>query len=77
MKNYRVYPTQDDENFYWNVYENVTGQIVSSFWFEEDAIEYAKNLEKGAGFAGFTPAFILRKVSLSKDINTAFSEEFA
>ena len=40
MKNYRVYPTQDDENFYWNVYENVTGQIVSSFWFEEDAIEY-------------------------------------
>lgn len=77
MKNYAVYPVQDNEDFYWNVHEKSTDQVIESFWFEEDAISQALRFEKGEGFAGFTPAFIIRKVSLARDINEAFSEEFA
>ena len=78
MKHYKVYPELDSEdNLLWYVYELSTDQIVAEFFFEEDAIELCKFLESGHGFAGHTPTFMIRKVSLGKDINEAFSAEFA
>jgi len=65
----------DDDNLIWYVHELNTDQIVGEYFFEEDAIELCKFLEKGNGFAGFTPTFILRRVP--KNINDAFTAEFA
>lgn len=75
---YKYYPELDnDENLIWYVQEIASDQIVAEFFFEEDAIELVKFLTNGGAFAGFTPAFIIRKVLLGKDINEAFSAEFA
>ena len=75
-KLYRYYPEfNDDEDLLWIVYENTSDQIVAEFFFEEDAQELVKFLEKGGGFAGFTPSFILTK-AVKIDINHAFSSEF-
>lgn len=74
---YRYYPELDNNDFLlWHVYENATDQIIDSFLFEEDAADLAYKLEKGAGFNGYTPSFILRKTP-KMDINAAFAAEFA
>ena len=76
MKLYTYYPELDQNDcLLWHVYESQTHQIVESFLFEEDADEYARKMEKGMGFAGFTPSFMLVKPSKT-DINTAFAAEF-
>ena len=76
-KLYTYYPEFDDQEYLmWHVLETATEQIVSSFFFEDDAEEYSQFLEKGGGFAGFTPSFILKK-TYSYDINDAFAAEFA
>lgn len=61
----------------WHVYENTTQQVIDSFVFEDDAVEFMEHLETGNGFDGFTPSFILQKATITKDINEAFSAEFA
>ena len=77
MKNYIVFHEFDnDDCLIWNVYEKLTEQIIDSFWFEDDAVEYATFLEKGGGFAGFTPSFVIKKTH-SYDINDAFTAEFS
>ena len=78
MKLYRYF-AEFDENDYllWHVYENLTEQIVDSFFFEEDARDRASELEQGKAFAGFTPSFMLRKSIKEKNINEAFAAEFA
>lgn len=76
MKLYTYYPEFDEnEDVVWLVNEKTTEQIVGEFWFEEDAVEFATFLERGGGFSGFTPAFILKKTH-SYDINDAFAAEF-
>lgn len=76
MKLYTYYPEFDEnEDVKWLVDEKATDQIVGEFWFEDDAAEYASFLEKGGAFAGFTPSFMIRKVSVN--INDAFAAEFA
>jgi hypothetical protein len=76
-KLYTYYPEFDDqENLMWHVLETGTEQVISSFFFEDDAEEYSKFLEKGGAFAGFTPSFVLKKTH-SYDINDAFAAEFA
>lgn len=78
MRLYRYYAEFDkDDLLLWHVYENQTGQIVDTFLFEDDAQKRTMDLEKGIGFAGFTPSFIVRKVSIPTDINEAFAAEFA
>ena len=73
---YKVYHEFDQYDcLVWYVYETATEQIVAEFLFEEDAEEFSNRLEKGCGFNGFTPAFIIRKVPKT-DINEAFSAEF-
>lgn len=77
MRLYTYYPELDhDDCLLWHVYENPTGQIIDSFLFEEDAEDFANDMESGCGFQGFTPAFMLVKVPKT-DINAAFSAEFA
>lgn len=74
---YTYYPVLDEDDFLlWKVREIATENIVAEFIFEEDAQEYMEFLEDGGGFAGFTPSFMIRKVQ-AKDINEAFSAEFA
>lgn len=77
MKNYTYYPEFDEnEDVVWLVEENATAQILGEFWFEDDAAEFTKFLEKGGGFAGFTPSFVLKKTNLG-NINDAFMAEFS
>ena len=62
---YKVYHEFDEHDcLEWHVYEKSTEQIIATFFFEEDAVELATLLERGMGFAGFTPTFMLRKHSL-------------
>lgn len=73
---YTYHPEFDEnEDVVWLVDEIATEQIVGEFWFEDDAAEFASFLERGGGFAGFTPSFILKKTQLG-NINDAFAAEF-
>ncbi len=73
---YTYYPEFDDDDcLLWHVYENATRQIVASFLFEDDALEYMRFVEYGGAFHGFTPTFMLQRVTL--DINQAFASQFA
>jgi hypothetical protein len=74
-KLYRYYPEFDNDEVLWYVHEEVTGHVVAEFFFEDDAMEYCKFLERGGGFAGFTPGFILRKMEIN--MNDAFSMKFS
>ena len=77
MKQYEYYHEFDDnDHLYWRVYERSSDQIVAEFFFEEDAQQLCQFLERGGGFAGFTPSFMLRKVPV-KNINDIFQAEFA
>ena len=77
MKKYKYFPEfNDNEELLWLVYEEMSEQIVAQFFFEEDAQDLCKFLEKGGGFAGFTPSFILQRVPI-QDINRDFQAEFA
>ena len=77
MKHYEYFHVFDEEDhLYWRVYEKASDQIVAEFFFEEDAQELCKFLEKGGGFAGFTPSFILNKIPVA-NINENFQAEFA
>ena len=51
-------------------------QVVAEFFFEEDAMHLCQFLEKGGGFAGFTPSFMLQKVPVT-NINENFLANFA
>lgn len=74
---YSYYPELDEHDcLLWHVYENSTQQVIESFLFEDDAEEFADDLESGCGFQGFTPAFMLVKTP-KIDINAAFTAEFA
>lgn len=76
-KLYTYYPEfNDNDELLWLVYENTSDQVVAEFFFEEDAQELCSFLEKGGGFSGFTPSFILQRVP-NININETFSAEFA
>lgn len=75
-KLYRYYPEFDNNDVMWLVFEESTSQVVAEFFFEDDAQNYCKFLEKGGAFAGFTPSFMIRKF-IPGNINDAFSMEFS
>jgi|688.fasta_scaffold00027_6 hypothetical protein len=66
----------ENEELIWYVFEKATAQVVAEFFFEDDAKEWSNFWSNGGGFAGFTPRFVLTKVSKG-DINEAFLAEFA
>ena len=76
MKNYNYYSVKDGEDIFWNVHENQTNTVIDSFLYKEDAKEYSQFLERGGGFAGFTPSFMLTRVKPPISIDEAFSMEF-
>lgn len=55
---------EDEGNFFYCVYEHRTEQAFNFFFFEEDAIRCKDFLDKGGAFNGFTPAFILKNISV-------------
>ena len=73
-KNYYVMPLEVESDFIWCVMENQTEQLVRAFEFEDEAEEYCSFLNRGGGFDGFTPSFVLREVVFSRDVNTEFSD---
>ena len=77
MKHYEYFHVFDsDDQLYWRVYEKASEQVVAEFFFEEDAMHLCQFLEKGGGFAGFTPSFMLQKVPVT-NINENFLANFA
>lgn len=51
-----------ENNNTFNVIENTTGLIISSFCDKVLAKKRMKTLNMGAGFDGWTPEFIVKKV---------------
>jgi hypothetical protein len=76
VKNYAVVALQIVDDYVWNVYEKNTEQVIETFFFEEDAINFAKFLDKGGAFDGFTPNFILKSIP-DMDIDARFQEIIA
>lgn len=77
MSHYTYYPEfNNNDELLWLVYENASDQVVAEFFFEEDAAALCEFLERGGGFSGFTPSFILKRVPF-KNINENFLAEFA
>ena len=74
MTKYDVVPFKNNNDYLWAVFELATEQVIDTFYFEEDANALAKTLDRGRGFAGWTPAFLLTKVVVKEDINQKFSE---
>lgn len=74
MTKYDVVPFEENNEFLWAVFELATEHVIDVFYFEEDANALAKRLDRGHGFAGWTPAFLLTKVVVKEDINQKFSE---
>lgn len=75
--NYYVEAIQTDDNdFLWCVIESKTDQLIDSFEFEDEALDYSEFLNAGGGFAGDTPRFMLTRVAPT-DINRVFTEVFS
>ena len=74
---YMVNPIKIENDFMWEVYEAPTERVIDSFFFEEDAVRYAKFLESGGGFNGWTPNFILTEVVFDDAINQKFNMMFS
>ena len=73
--NYTVSPVATEDNdFVWCVVEEPTTQIIKTFAFQEDAAKYSKFLNRGGGFAGFTPMFVLREVAV--DLGLDYNQKF-
>lgn len=74
---YEIAVVEDDNDFFFCVYEKATEQAIDFFLFKDDADARKKFLERGGAFDGFTPSFILKEVSLPKtpsEINRNFEE---
>ena len=68
--NYNVIPVETEEHDYvWCVMEKATEQLIQAFMFSEDAQTYSDFLDKGGGFDGWTPTFILQEIVPMKDMN--------
>jgi hypothetical protein len=76
MRLYTYFPSLDNDEVLWNVFEEPTQQVIRSFFFEDDAQEYMYFLEKGGAFYGFTPSFMLKAMPLT-NLDEAFAAEFA
>jgi hypothetical protein len=72
MKNYIVEPSENNGDFVWSVIETQTDQIIESYIFEEEAEAYARFLNGGGAFNGFTPSFMLQEVVITDNINDQF-----
>ena len=74
MEKCTIHSVNYENTNYFCVYENSTEQVIDFFYFEEDAIKCMNFLNNDGAFAGFTPSFVLRKVSVPKEVNSKFAE---
>ena len=75
---YVVASIKVDDEYMWELYESATNQIIDTFYFEDDALETAVFYHNGGGFAGFTPAFMLKSVTnIVTNVNEEFTRKFA
>lgn len=74
MQNYEVVINED---FSLSVFETQTFHVIETFFFQDDAEEYAQFLNNGGGFDGWTPYFMLNSTKNSLDINEIFDAEFS
>lgn len=77
MKKFTIHTVEDDGDFYHCVYEIQTKQLLNYFFFEDDAKDELLKLEKGIGFDGFTPSFILSPIHVNKVDNKNINKKFA
>ena len=73
MNSYHVLPLKIETDFIWCVMENQTDQLIQAFEFKDDAKKYAKFLERGGAFSGWTSSFMLQEVVVHEDINREFN----
>ena len=76
MSMYDIVVMRDDDDFLWGVVENTTSQVIDTFFFQDDAEAFKSCLDKGAGFNGFTPAFMLVKANVFSNVNDSFTQHF-
>ena len=76
MSNYQIVTMKSDDDFFWAVSETQTEQIIDTFFFREDAEDYANFLIRGGGFDGFTPSFVLKSVKTHESLDESFLREF-
>jgi hypothetical protein len=74
MQNYEVVVNED---FSLSVFETQTFHIIETFFFQDDAEDYAFFLNYGGAFDGWTPYFMLNSTKNSLDINEIFDAEFS
>jgi hypothetical protein len=75
MHRYEIHTLKDDQDmFFWGVWEKESEQAIDFFYFKEDADKCAKFMENGGAFAGFTPSFMLRECKTGKDLNQEFNK---
>lgn len=74
MEKYTVHFINYENEKFYCVYENASQLVYDFFVFEEDANSCKTKLESGIGFEGFTPEFMLKKISVKDDINNKFQE---
>jgi hypothetical protein len=74
---YVVALLQQDTDYVWELYEVATDKVINTFYFEEEALEYAVFYNDGGGFAGFTPNFMLQSVTQPvTNVNDEFTRVF-
>lgn len=74
---YFVSAIHKDDDFVWELYEVATDRVINTFYFEEDALEYAMFYNDGGGFDGFTPNFMLQSVTQPiTNVNDEFTRVF-
>ena len=74
---YFVSAIHENDDFFWELYEVATDRVINTFYFEDDALEYAVFYNDGGGFAGFTPNFMLQSVTQPvTNVNDEFTRVF-
>ena len=56
---------EGQDKLLYNVVEKTTGQVIKSFAGDKflEARSFMRHLNLGGGFDGFTPSFLLKKIS--------------
>lgn len=66
----------EDGDCLWELREGASELSIGTYVFEDEARKYMKFLNRGGGFDGFTPEFMLQSVKVKHDINETFEAEF-
>lgn len=72
---YSIHTVKDDDNnFFYCLFEEATQQVFAFYYFPDDAEAWLNFLSKGGAFNGHTPSFILKEINKRRDLNLEFSK---